>query len=74
MTYRDIPIEAKPGGPRDPSGRVIETKPRTWKYLSEMSYSEFEATRKKRARADAGLGRFEALPDPTHKANEPIDE
>jgi hypothetical protein len=45
MTYRDIPIEAKPGA--RVTRRVIETKPRTWKYLSEMSYSEFEATRKK---------------------------
>ena len=47
MVYRDVPIKAKPRGPRDPSGRVIETKPRTWKYLSEMSLDEFMATRKK---------------------------
>ena len=44
---RDIPIEAKPEGPRDPLGRIIETKPRTWKYLTEMSLDEFMATRKK---------------------------
>jgi hypothetical protein len=43
MSYRDVTIEAKPDGPRDPLGRIIETKPRTWKYLSEMNYDEFHS-------------------------------
>jgi hypothetical protein len=43
MTYRHIKIEAKPEGPRDPLGRIIETKLRDWKYLSEMTYDEFHA-------------------------------
>jgi hypothetical protein len=42
MTYRDIPVEAKPyDGPYDPLGDPIEPKPRTWKYLAEMTYDEF---------------------------------
>ena len=45
MTYRDIKIEAKPEGPRDPLGRIIETAPRKWKYLSEMTYDEFIGTK-----------------------------
>ena len=28
MTYRDIKVEAKPEGRRDPAGRLLETKPR----------------------------------------------
>jgi hypothetical protein len=43
MTYRDIPIEAKPEGLRDPHGRVIPIKSlqRNFAVLTEMTYDEF---------------------------------
>jgi hypothetical protein len=47
MSRPYTPVRAEVSdAPRDPLGRVIQTKPRTWKYLSEMTYSEFETTRK----------------------------
>ena len=51
MVYRDVPIEAKAEVQRDPLGRVIETKPRTWKYLTEITYDElapFQGARQRR--------------------------
>jgi hypothetical protein len=43
MVYRDVPIEAKPEGLRDPVGRVIPIKSirRDFKVLTEMTYDEF---------------------------------
>jgi hypothetical protein len=32
-------------GPRDPLGRPVQTAPRKWKYLSEMTYDEFIGTK-----------------------------
>jgi hypothetical protein len=41
MTYRDIPVEAKlPDGPYDPRDSLIPSKPRGWKFLTEMTYQE----------------------------------
>src|SRR6476646_4175174 len=41
MSYRDVPIEAKPpDGPYNPLGKLIEAKPRDWKYLIEMNYDD----------------------------------
>jgi hypothetical protein len=49
MIYRDIPIEAKPEGVCDPSGRVIPIKSlqRDFKVLTEMSYDEFAPLERK---------------------------
>ena len=41
LSYRDVPIEVQPpDGPYDPLGKLIEPKPREWKYLQEMSYDD----------------------------------
>jgi predicted helicase len=43
MIYKDVPVEENRGQwtndrPPDPLGRMIEPKPRDWKYLQEMTY------------------------------------
>jgi hypothetical protein len=54
MIYREVPIEAKPEGPRNPQGRVIPIKSitRNFAVLTEMSYDEFAPLGRKHGRRE----------------------
>jgi len=41
VSHRDVPVEpVLPKDPLDPFGNTITSKPREWKYLTEMTYQE----------------------------------